>query len=165
MVLATQSINQFTTAKIFKSWWASRGTRLTLESAGSDPCPLQINRLSVCLPACLPGCLPACLPSWLHACLPTCLPACLPACLPTYLPTYLPACLPTYLPTYLPACLPACTTPLPTVLIPEEGVRVEIHMIFFLPTYLPNYLPACLCPRLPVGLSACLRVCLPAYLS
>ena len=101
-----------------------------------------------------------------------------------YLSAYLPTCLPACLPTYL----PACTTHLPTVLMPEEGVRVEIHD-FFLPTYLPTclpaclptclpfcllnlptnlpaclpaFLPACLCPSLPVGLSACL---LPAYLS
>lgn len=68
------------------------------------------------------------------------------------LPAYLPACLSTYLPAY--------TTHLPTVLIPEEGVRVEIHMIF---SFLPNCQPACLHAFLPAYLSACL-ICLPTYL-
>ena len=125
-VLTTQK-NQFTTAKIFKSWRTSaRG-----KSARSDPCHFQLhcNNLSVCLPA------------------------------------YLPACLSTY--------LPACTTHLPTVLIPEEGVRVEIHMIFFLPTYqptclpayLPTYLPNCLPSFLPACWIVCLSACLPTCLN
>ena len=73
-----------------------------------------------------------------------------------YLSAYLPTCLPACLSTYL----PACTTHLPTVLIPEEGVRVEIHMIF---SFLPTCQPACLHAFLPAYLSACL-ICLPTYL-
>lgn len=110
--LTTQK-NQFTTAKIFKSWRTSaRG-----KSARSDPCHFQLhcNSLSVCLPA------------------------------------YLPACLPVY--------LPACLHYSPTVLIREEGVRVEIHMIF---SFLPTCQPACLHAFLPAYLSACL-ICLPTY--
>ena len=62
-----------------------------------------------------------------------------------YLSAYLPTCLPACLSTYL----PACTTHLPRVLIPEEGVRVEIHMIFSLPANLPACMPSYLPTFLP----------------